>query len=860
MPRLFKRNITRGAVALLIFLAGTVAGFWRYEQVRGAFLTALAGEAQRSAVAFDAAELRQLAGTRADLDTPVYASVKDRLFRLGVAGSGVRRVYIVRHLPATHHVILLADSEPAGATSAALPGDDFAAVSNFPGLDDVRFMQESAAAGPRADALGSWVMAHAPIGPGQPGLPREILGLRQEAGSLVRDSWLGGLGAAGFVWILLGLTLVARMISLRQLAQREAIRNLSEAVEQSHSAVMIVDLQSRIEYANAGLCRQIGYERHELIGRPWRDFQVKETPPELLANLVATVRSGRSWTGEWFNRRKAGEVYPVRGVVTPVKRRDGSLGSFVAVLDDMTEIKRIEAELREAKEQAEAGDRAKSQFLATMSHEVRTPLNGIVGFTHLLLEMPLAPEPHEYVESIRTSAAALVQLTGDILDFARIESGKLKLEPRPCDVRECVEDALDLLAAQAAAKQLELLHWIDDDVPAVVVMDAGRLRQVLVNLVGNAVKFTVTGEIEVTVAAAGAGMLEFSVRDTGPGIVTGQQHRLFKAFSQIDASSTRKHGGAGLGLVISQTLVQMMGGRISVASEPGTGATFTFTIQAQVYAESGERPLRMEPAGDRPLDGTRLALVTRAPGLQRELERLGRRWGAQLVVVPEFDALTAAAFDLALVDVDDALAQRLAVQLPDPAGRPAEKPFGLVPLSLATSCRQALRSHFRLLVNKPVHHAALLKLLLGPRHSSETKGGTEWPFAHFAVRVLLVEDNPVNQRLMQSVLASLGCHCDLAQNGFEAIEELPRGRYDIVLMDLHVPEAGGSGAIEKIRAGEVGEEWRDLWIIAHTPVGLGDQRVRAMAAGADDFLAKPFKIAEFAAALRKFLQARKARE
>ena len=229
--------------------------------------------------------------------------------------------------------------------------------------------------------------------------------------------------------------------------------------------MLIIDLEGCIEYANRGLCHQIGYSRRELIGRKWRDFQVAETPPEMLAELVSTVRSGKSWEGEWFNRRKEGTIYPVRGVITPVKRRDGSLSCFVAVFDDMTEIKRKEAELREARDLARAGDRAKGQFLATMSHEVRTPLNGIVGFTNLLLDTPLSVEQRDYVQTIRSSGEALIQLTGDILDYARIESGKLALEPAPCDPRECVEEALDLFAAAASAKNLELLHWIEDNVP-----------------------------------------------------------------------------------------------------------------------------------------------------------------------------------------------------------------------------------------------------------------------------------------------------------------------------------------------------------------------------------------------------------
>src|SRR6185503_15123936 len=219
--------------------------------------------------------------------------------------------------------------------------------------------------------------------------------------------------------------------------------------------------------------------------QPWRSFRGVK-PEEGLGDLVPTVRRGQAWEGEWVNRRKDGSEFPVRGVVTPVRHRDGSLACFVAVFDDVTETKRREAELREARDLAEAGDRAKGHFLATMSHEVRTPLNGIVGFTSLLLDTTLSVEQREYVQTIRSSGEALIQLTGDILDYARIDSGKLKLDLLACDPRDGLEEALDLLATKAAEKNIELLHRCGDDVPSAVLADGGRLRQVLSNLVGNA--------------------------------------------------------------------------------------------------------------------------------------------------------------------------------------------------------------------------------------------------------------------------------------------------------------------------------------------------------------------------------------
>jgi PAS domain S-box-containing protein len=662
---------------------------------------------------------------------------------------------------------------------------------------------------------------------------------------------------AVWVWALFGLPFGALLVLHRQLEQREAIRNLSEAMEQSHSALMIIDLDSCIEYANRGLCQQTGYTRRELIGRNWRDFQAASTPPERLAEIVSSVRFGQAWRGELFNRRKDGSEYPVRGVVTPVKKRDGTLSCFVAIFDDMTEFKQREAELREARDLALAGDRAKGQFLATMSHEVRTPLNGIVGFTNLLLGTPLTSDQRDYVETIRASGEALVQLTGDILDFARIETGKLKLELAPCDPRECVEEALDLLAGGAEAKKLSLLHWIDDEVPAGILADSFRLRQVLVNLLGNAVKFTEAGEVEVTVGLARPGppslaqpgetTLTFAVRDTGVGIAAAEGAKLFKPFSQLDSSSTRKHGGTGLGLAISRHLVQLMGGDLSFVSEPGMGSTFSFTLRATAVSPAAPVPS---------LDGLRLALIMPPGGFRRELVRLAARWSAACVEADAPTALPAEPWDLALVMVDEPHARAMAALTAPIPGLAKTRAFALVPVALSTELRAALRPHFQLLINYPPHQAALFGLLRGLRPVAPL---AEPPPMHFGLRVLLVEDNPVNQRLMQKMLTTLGCTWHLAPNGRCAVEELARAgaHYDFVLLDLHMPELDGIDALKEIRAGRAGLRAQTIWISAFTADARDVQKARARAAGVDDYLVKPLQRSELEAAFHRYRAARK---
>ncbi len=853
------------AAGLFVGLLGLAAGYWGYVNEGDRILAALTDDAKRCAAAFDRGELGALTGTKADVGTPLYDRVKVRLRRLREVNPAVRFVYVFR-TQAAGKVIFLADSEPATSDKVSLPGDDYAEAATSPGLQAVIRTGEPATEGPIPDQFGVWVTGYAVVDDAPAG--RQILGMDVSAAHWRRERWVAGFRAALYVALLGGLPLAAAVVLRRQVRQQDVIRNLTEAMEQSHSAIMIVDLVSRITYANAGLCRQMGYTRAELLGREWRDFQVVETPPELLADLVSTVRGGHSWRGDWFNRRKNGEIYPVRGIVTPVKGDDGRLACFVATLEDATESKRIEAALREARDQAEAGDRAKGQFLAMMSHEVRTPLNGIVGFTGLLLDTTLNNEQRDYAQTIRMSGETLLQLTGDILDFARIDSGKLKLELLPCDVRTCVEDTLDLLAARAADKRIELLHTVDPAVPALVQTDPGRLRQVLVNLLTNAIKFTDVGEVEVRVAVAPAEAgadtgkmpvplseagvppvtLIFTVRDTGIGIPEDQQAKLFRPFIQVDQQSTRRYGGTGLGLVISRNLVRLMGGEIELASEVGRGTTFTFTLRAGV--------LQPPPAPRAALVGRTLALIAPPGPVRAELTALAASWGVRVNVADRPTGLPITA-DLVLVEFTEEVALTV-VRLPEPPW-PVERTIGLVSLALPAELRAPLRERVAGLLNKPVRHEHLRRFLSGelpmapllaPARSAENPGR--------ALKVLLVEDNAVNQRLTQRLLERHHCTWKLAENGRLALEALTAqgADFDLVLMDMHMPEMDGLTAIRKIRAGEAGDAATDIWIVALTADARAERREEVFEAGANDFLTKPVAVAEFRASLERLRAAR----
>ena len=853
------RKIKDRLLMAIIALAGLAAGGLGYQQARDGILDGVLEDARHSAVAFQSADLAGLTGTPGDVGGAPYASLRSRLRRFRETDGRVASVWIFRYLPALNKAVMLADSAPEDVAAPVRPGDAFTLPDLRPDLQTRLRTGEAALDGPGRTDQGTVLTGFALIG-SKPlaAVPRDFLAVNFILPHWRRDLAMATVVPMVFVWVLLGLPLAGFFIVRRETEQGEAIRNLSEAVEQSRAAVMIIDLNGDIEYANRGLCEQIGCKRRDLIGHGWRNFQVADATSQDLTDLVMAVKTGRAWSGEWYNRRKDGKIYPVRGAFTPVKRRNGKLACFIATFDDMTEIKRTEAVLRESKDRAEAGETAKSQFLATMSHEVRTPLNGIIGFTSLLLDTPLTPEQREFVQTIQLSSEALIQLTGDILDFARIESGKLQLDPLPCSPRECVEDALDLVATKAGAKGIELLHWVDDSVPAVIFADGNRLRQVLINLVKNAVTFTTQGEVEVRVRAERGPVVDarshtrliFSVRDTGIGIPADQHAKLFKPFTQLDHALTRRHGGTGLGLAICKNIVELMGGQIFLKSEPGQGSIFSFTIGVEPNPVVADRkPLA-------PLESLRLAVAAPEGPLRAELARLGKRFGTRLVETTPGLLAATPDWDVALMDLDQARIAELAAETQPSPELPPERVFGLVPLAMPSAARAALRTHFRLLLNKPLHHDALYSALAAvaeaPVVAQPKRSSTD-------LSVLLVEDDPVNRLLMQKQLTALGCRWTKAENGRVALQELARKPFDLVLMDLYMPEVDGVTAIKQIRAGRAGDASKNIWIAALTADARNDQKERTIEMGANDYLVKPVSMPELRVALEKFAIARRAR-
>ncbi len=632
---------------------------------------------------------------------------------------------------------------------------------------------------------------------------------------------------------------------------------------------LLIYADSVIQFTNPALALMFGYDSTEaLVGQEVYIIVAPEEIERMEGYRQARLRGEPAPSHyEFLGIQRDGTRIWIECLVSRVVW-DGQ-SAVMATFLDITERKRTETAMREAKEAAEAAAMAKSSFLAAMSHEIRTPMNGVIGMTSLLLDTPLDSTQRDFVETIRRSGDALLTIINDILDFSKIEAGKLELEVLEFDLRTAIEDILDLLAEQAASKGLEIGALVPPDLPTWLVGDAGRLRQVLTNLAGNAVKFTEHGEVVVQVSSveqtADDVLLRFEVADTGIGIPLEAQSRLFQAFTQADVSTTRKYGGTGLGLAISRRLVELMGGAMGVESTPGEGSTFWFTVRVYIGLNP---PVHTYSHPSQALCGVRVLCVDDNETNRRIFEMQLQAWGMEVDCVADGPTALGALerahregrpYQLALLDyhmpIMDGLALARAIK--------SHTDFALLPLVMVSlvgmrEAQEAAVLEDMTYMTKPVRqsqlYTCLVRVLMDAEAQTTPAASAPTSLMHtqpIDARILLAEDNIINQKVAVRMLEKLGCRVDVVANGREAVAAIAIGTYDICFMDCQMPEMDGLEATDVIRAQEAQGD-RRLPIIAMTANAMVEDRIRCLEVGMDDYLSKPVREADLVSILRQW--------
>ncbi|MGB2981828.1 MAG: PAS domain S-box protein [Candidatus Zixiibacteriota bacterium] len=640
---------------------------------------------------------------------------------------------------------------------------------------------------------------------------------------------------------------------------QESEKKYRTLVETAQEGIGILDPDENIIFVNQAFANLLGYQKEELLSLNLSQISDKEQLTEFRKETEKR-RHGNSSTYETKLYTKAGEPKYFSLSASPLFDEKGTFTGTMGLLADITERKQAEEMLRKAKEEAEDANQLKSEFLANMSHEIRTPMNAIIGMTDITLDTSLTEEQRDYLTTVKESARGLLELLNDILDLSKIEADRVELETIDFDLRVTVEGVADTLATKASAKGLELACIIHSQVPCLLLGDPGRIRQILMNLAGNAIKFTETGEVVIRVElekeTEDRATLLLSVSDTGVGIPTEKQAWIFESFTQADGSTTRKHGGTGLGLSISKRLVEMMGGRIGVESEPGKGSRFWFTVALQKQEDSHEdlppvapdiRGMRILVVDDNQTNRTILVKMTESFGCSPEAVEGGKEAIQALKRAAHKEKL----FDLVLLDM----------QMPEMDG---EETLGAIrqdpdikDVTVIILTSLGVRGDVARLqalgcagyLTKPIKQSQLFDTIITVLSRQKKVVGREpirivtrhtvAEVKRRRIRILLAEDNPMNQKLAVALLKKAGYSIDAVENGRLAVEAINRRAYDLVLMDVQMPEMDGFEATKTIRRKQ--DEKRCIPIVAMTAHAMKGDREKCLQAGMDDYVAKPIE-------------------
>jgi PAS domain S-box-containing protein len=715
----------------------------------------------------------------------------------------------------------------------------------------------------------------------------EVLGLVAEDGRvawlLVNTEPMANAAAGNAAAIASFTDITARVLS------EQRLRQLSLAVQQSPNSIVISDVEARIEFVNEMALRNSGYSAAELLGQNPRILQSGNTPRETYAQMWGTLVGGHTWEGELHNKRKDGSEYVEHASISPVRQPDGRVTHYVAIKSDVTEEKRraeeleqyrhhleelVEARTRElslAKRQADAANAAKSAFLATMSHEIRTPMNGIVGMIEVLAQGPISNHQAELIGTVRQSALTLLRIIDDILDFSKIEAGQLTLEQAPICIPDVVEGLCTSMSSAAIGKGVELSVFVDPAVPESVLGDELRVRQVLYNLIGNAVKFSagrpgITGQAAVRVEVANRTPLRvvFRVSDNGIGMSAETVAHLFTAFSQAEASTTRRFGGTGLGLAICKRLVDAMHGDIAVTSAPGRGATFSVTVP---FEAAPVQPARALPD----VVGLECLILPGTHFDANDLRTYLEYAGARVQLVADADQVVQLAGELqqpvvirsaeAKDPTGDALYRALSERAP------AARHLLITP-GRRRSIRTPAPNAVTLDVGRLRRHSILLAVAAAAGRVALEDAHQDAPAAESdrvasapsvgharaeAQLILVAEDDDINQKVILEQLRVLGYAAEVANNGAEALHLWRQNEYALLLTDLHMPSMDGYALAQAIRREEGGH--RRMPIIALTANALRGESNRAFDIGMDEYLVKPVQLHLLKAALHKWMPA-----